>query len=71
MAIEIVPATQAHAAAIDLRDKGQAPPGVDDPEVFLEARGGSCYTARGLDWERVYADELEAAVRPGIAIAAE
>ena len=60
-----------HKAAIDLRDKGIAPPGVDDPEVFLEARGGSCYTAKGLDWEQVYADQLAAAVRPGLAIAAE
>jgi phenylpropionate dioxygenase-like ring-hydroxylating dioxygenase large terminal subunit len=60
-----------HKAAIDLRDKGTVPPGVDDPHVFIEARGGSCYTPKGLDWERVYADQLGAAVRPGLAIAAE
>ena len=58
-------------AAIDLRDKGTPPPGVDDPHVFLDARGGSCYTEPGLDWEQVYADQLDAAVRPGLDLAAE
>lgn len=58
-------------AAAALRDEGAAPPGVDDPGVFLDARGGSFLTPLGVAWQDAYEQQMLAAVRPGVALAAE
>ena len=51
------------ACARALRDRGTVPPGVDDPEVYLQARSGECVMA-GADWRAVYADRLKTVLRP-------
>ena len=38
-----------------LADDGVAPPGVDDPEVFLRARGGDMMIDKSDDWIEAYA----------------
>ena len=38
-----------------LADDGAVPPGVDDPEVFLGARGGDMVIGEGDDWIEAYA----------------
>ena len=58
-------------AAVALRDEGKNPPGVDDPGIFIEARGGSFTTALGVDWQDAYNEHLSTAVRPGLTEAAE
>ena len=42
-------------AARDLADRGIAPPGVDDPAIFLNARGGDLVISEGEDWIEAYA----------------
>ncbi len=42
-------------AARALADDGVAPPGVDDPEVFLRARGGDMMIGKSDDWIEAYA----------------
>ena len=42
-------------AARALADDGVAPPGVDDPEVFLRARGGDMLIGKSDDWIEAYA----------------
>jgi len=36
-------------------EDGVAPPGVDDPEVFLRARGGDMVIGKSDDWIEAYA----------------
>ena len=57
-------------AARALRDKGTVPPGVDNPEVYLQARSGECVVAV-TDWREAYAEKLREVVRPIHGIAAE
>jgi hypothetical protein len=57
-------------AARALRDKGTVPPGVDNPEVYLQARSGECVLA-ATDWREAYAAKLREVVRPIHGIAAE
>ena len=52
-------------AARALRDKGERPPGADDPGVYRGARSG--YFVKpddGSAWHEVYAKTLVAAVHP-------
>ncbi len=42
-------------AARALADDGTPPPGVDDPAVFLEARGGDMVIGEADDWIKAYA----------------
>jgi nitrite reductase/ring-hydroxylating ferredoxin subunit len=50
-------------AAHALEQKGVAPPGAENPEIALQARGG-CYLADpGTDWLQAYEEELRAATR--------
>jgi len=42
-------------AARALAEDGVAPPGVDDPEVFLRARGGDMVIGKSDDWIEAYA----------------
>jgi phthalate 4,5-dioxygenase len=44
--------------------KGAAPPGVDDPAVFMQARSGYFVTDAGLDWREAFARQVAAAARP-------
>jgi phthalate 4,5-dioxygenase oxygenase subunit len=58
-------------AARALRDSGSVPPGVDNPEVYLQARSGEC-VLDAKDWRTAYAQRLAQAVRPTVhRIAAE
>jgi phthalate 4,5-dioxygenase oxygenase subunit len=51
-------------AARDFARTGSAPPGVDDPSVFLGARSGFFTAEPGVKWQDVYRDNVERAVRP-------
>lgn len=51
-------------AARALERDGTAPPGVDDPEVFLGARGGDLLVEDGADWNRAYAERRNAFLDP-------
>ena len=51
-------------AARALRDKGQAPPGVEDPQVYRGARSGYMISDDASPWQEVYARALAASVRP-------
>jgi phthalate 4,5-dioxygenase len=43
---------------------GAAPPGVDDPALYLKARSGFFLSAEGIDWREAYAQQVAAAARP-------
>jgi phthalate 4,5-dioxygenase oxygenase subunit len=43
---------------------GAAPPGVDDPALYLKARSGYFLSAEGVDWRQAYAQQVAAAARP-------
>jgi phthalate 4,5-dioxygenase oxygenase subunit len=51
-------------AARALRDKGVPPPGVDNFEVFRDARGGYFVSGDANGWQDAYAEQLAAASRP-------
>jgi phthalate 4,5-dioxygenase oxygenase subunit len=51
-------------AARALRDKGIAPPGAEDPDVFRGARSGYFLSDYDGPWQEVYARQLAAAVQP-------
>jgi phthalate 4,5-dioxygenase len=51
-------------AARSLRDKGAPPPGVEDVEVFRDARGGYFVSENNGGWQDAYAAQLAAAWRP-------
>ncbi|MBN9545731.1 MAG: hypothetical protein J0I19_09665, partial [Alphaproteobacteria bacterium] len=51
-------------AARAFRDTGEVPPGVDTPEVFIDARSGYFLAEPSQPWEALYAKQLAAAVRP-------
>ena len=46
------------------RETAAAPPGVDDPQVYVGARGGHFVAEPGIDWERAYEDQLNDAKGP-------
>ncbi|KAF1058394.1 Rieske 2Fe-2S domain-containing protein [Burkholderia gladioli] len=50
-------------AARALVEQGRAPEAVDDPDVYLGARGGSFLASDQLDWQQAYQQNLELAVR--------
>ena len=51
-------------AARALREKGVAPPGAENPEIFRNVRGGYLLTDDTGPWQEIYAKELAAAVHP-------
>jgi phenylpropionate dioxygenase-like ring-hydroxylating dioxygenase large terminal subunit len=51
-------------AARALRDNTESPPGVEDAEVFREARSGYFITDDTSPWQEIYAKQLAASVRP-------
>jgi len=51
-------------AARALRDKQTLPPGVDDVEVFRDARGGYFLSGDNTGWQDAYAAQLASATRP-------
>lgn len=51
-------------AALALRQHNQIPPGVEDPECYLAARGGDFTTAGEMDWEQAYDLQLRQMVDP-------
>jgi phenylpropionate dioxygenase-like ring-hydroxylating dioxygenase large terminal subunit len=51
-------------AARALRGKGTPPPGVDNADVFRDARGGYFLCDEGSGWQDVYTRQLAAASRP-------
>jgi hypothetical protein len=52
-------------AARALRDKSVPPPGVEDVEVFRDARGGYFVSDDKREWRDAYAEQLALALRPG------
>jgi phenylpropionate dioxygenase-like ring-hydroxylating dioxygenase large terminal subunit len=54
-----------------LQESGTVPPGVDEPDIYLRARSGEIMAGAGENWETVYEDRLQAALRPGARQAAE
>jgi hypothetical protein len=46
-----------------LAENGTVPPGVDDAEVFWNARAGSFYADDRTDWLDAYREQLKAAIR--------
>jgi phthalate 4,5-dioxygenase len=51
-------------AARALKKDGAVPPGVDDPEIFLEVRSGDFLADDQIGWREAYAAQLRAALRP-------
>jgi phthalate 4,5-dioxygenase oxygenase subunit len=51
-------------AARALRDKGIPPPGVDNADVFRDARGGYFLCDEGSGWQDAYSRQLAVAARP-------
>jgi phthalate 4,5-dioxygenase len=51
-------------AARALRDKRTPPPGVDDFDVFRDARGGYFLSGDNAGWQEAYAEQLALATRP-------
>jgi phthalate 4,5-dioxygenase len=51
-------------AARALRDEGVPPPGIDDVEVFRDARGGYFVSDDTRGWRDAYAHQLALASRP-------
>ena len=47
-----------------LRDKGDLPPGVADPEVYRDARSGFFVSDDASPWQDIYAKQLAASLRP-------
>ncbi|MBL8551291.1 MAG: Rieske 2Fe-2S domain-containing protein [Hyphomonadaceae bacterium] len=58
-------------AARAFSEDGVAPPGVDDPEISLGARGGAFVAPEGKDWREAYRERLAHAVGPAPRVAAE
>jgi phthalate 4,5-dioxygenase oxygenase subunit len=63
----ILQAVRAHA------EGAIAPPGVDNPETYLGARGGDFVVSSSVDWLRAYSDRLRDAQNPtgALRVAAE
>jgi hypothetical protein len=57
-------------AARDLKEQGAAPPGVDDPEAFLEARSGYFVTGEKIEWQDAYAQQVKTMTRAAGPLAA-
>jgi phthalate 4,5-dioxygenase len=51
-------------AARALRDKGVAPPGVEDADVYRDARSGYFVSNDANPWREVYAKQLATSLRP-------
>jgi phenylpropionate dioxygenase-like ring-hydroxylating dioxygenase large terminal subunit len=51
-------------AARAFRATGAAPPGVDDPAVFMKSRSGYFILKEGMDWRDAYARQVSTAQRP-------
>ena len=51
-------------AARQFRESGVAPPGIDNPGLFLEARGGFFTAPLTLKWPEVYRLQMESVQRP-------
>jgi phthalate 4,5-dioxygenase len=51
-------------AARALRDKGVPPPGIENVEVFRDARGGYFVSQDSSRWQDAYAEQLALASRP-------
>jgi hypothetical protein len=49
--------------AREFAEKGIVPPGVDDTEVFWNARAGSFYADGKIDWLEAYDQQLKSAIR--------
>jgi len=51
-------------AARTFRDSGVAPPGVDNPDVFLASRSGYFVADPAREWQSLYDEQVERCVRP-------
>jgi hypothetical protein len=51
-------------AARSFRQTGAAPPGVDDPQVFLQSRSGYFLADPAVDWNAAYDAQVARAIRP-------
>ncbi len=58
-------------AARAFRDHGTPPPGVDNPEVFLESRSGYFLADPAKAWLAAYAEQMRGCVRPAAGAAPE
>jgi hypothetical protein len=45
-------------------EKGTPPPGVDQPRLYLDARGGHFVAEPGVDWQEAYNEQLRNAEGP-------
>jgi hypothetical protein len=52
------------AAARALRDRGVSPPGIENVEVFRDARGGYFVSDARSEWQDAYAKQMADAYRP-------
>ncbi|HVV94072.1 MAG TPA: hypothetical protein VHD15_11685, partial [Hyphomicrobiales bacterium] len=59
------------AAARALRDKGEAPPGTQDADVYLQARSGFFLADKSVEWRKAYEQQMAEAIRPVALKAAE
>ena len=57
-------------AAREFMETGATPPGVDDPNIFLAARGGYFSSEPSLGWQDAYKQNLAHAVRPAKTLSA-
>lgn len=46
------------------QETGTPPPGVDQPEMYLYARGGHFVAEPGVDWEKAYDEQMRSAAGP-------
>jgi phenylpropionate dioxygenase-like ring-hydroxylating dioxygenase large terminal subunit len=51
-------------AAYKFQNDGLPPPGVADPNIYMNSRGGYFTIPKEKDWQEAYRDEVDAAVRP-------
>jgi phthalate 4,5-dioxygenase oxygenase subunit len=51
-------------AARELKKDGTVPPGVDDPDVFVNVRSGDFLADKEIEWRDAYEAQMRAAMRP-------
>ena len=55
-------------AARAYAERSVVPPGVDDPDVYMQARSGNFIVDEAVDWQDAYREQVQNAVRPVAAL---